>query len=136
LLPRASRLFAPLAGVEMWRFTGAAANKPRQIAAETKMEAIMILIGFVVLKDANCGERLCEPQNNFTRKPTLTAPEVTQRLFLLERAFATFDVSPIAKSICRLKASTRTTNTDNSSPTLKRLRDCLPISCRRTGSNT
>src|SRR5262249_52554554 len=34
----------------------------------------------------------------------------------------------IAKSTCRLKRSTRATNTDNSSPTLNRLRDRLPIS--------
>src|SRR5215813_6320325 len=39
----------------------------------------------------------------------------------------------IAKSTCRLKRSTRATNTDNSSPTLNRLRDRLPMSCRRAG---
>src|SRR5438128_2980585 len=41
----------------------------------------------------------------------------------------------IAKSTCRLNASTRTTKTRTSSPILNRLRDRLPTSCRRAGSN-
>ncbi len=51
----------------MWKFPGAAANIPRQIATETRMEAIVILIGFIVLNDANCGDQPCELQNNCTR---------------------------------------------------------------------
>jgi len=31
------------------------------------MEAIVILIGFIVLSDANCGDQPYELQNNFTR---------------------------------------------------------------------
>jgi len=41
------------------------------------------------------------------------------------------EVSAIAKSTCRLKMSTRATKTDNWSPTLNRLRERLPMSCRR-----
>jgi len=50
-----------------------------------------------------------------------------------------FDLSAagaIAKSTCRLKTSTRATNTDRSSPTLNLFRDRLPMSWRRAGSNT
>jgi hypothetical protein len=42
-----------------------------------------------------------------------------------------FDLSAagaIAKSTCRLKRSTRATNTESSSPTLNRLRDRRPMS--------
>src|SRR5947207_9888304 len=41
----------------------------------------------------------------------------------------------IAKSTCRLKTSTRATKTDSLSPTLNRLRDRRPKSCRRAHSN-
>jgi len=42
----------------------------------------------------------------------------------------------IAKSTCRLNASTRTMKTRTSSPTLNRFRDRLPINRRCAGSNT
>jgi hypothetical protein len=50
-----------------------------------------------------------------------------------------FDLSAagaIAKSTCRLKMSTRATNTDRLSPMLNLLRDRLPMSWRRAGSKT
>src|SRR5215831_15537914 len=54
-----------------------------------------------------------------------------------ERPLA-FDLSvagAIAKSTCRLKRSTRATNTDRLSPTLNLFRDRLAMSWRRAGSN-
>jgi hypothetical protein len=54
---------------------------------------------------------------------------------LRSRFLSAPDGSAMAKSTCRLKTSTRETKTDNSFPTLYRLRERLPISCRRAGSN-
>src|SRR6266513_2090686 len=72
-------------------------------------------------------------QNNFPNDSDFQS--VIEAFF--EERFArrlAFDFSvagAIAKSTCRLKRSTRATNTDRSSPTLNLLRDRLPISWRR-----
>src|SRR4029077_2710758 len=76
----------------------------------------------------------------FTRHFQSRASDKVQAFFeeRFDRRFA-FDFSvagAIAKSPCRLKRSTRATNTDRSSPTLNLLRDRLPMSWRRAGSNT
>src|SRR5882724_3877394 len=65
------------------------------------------------------------------------AREERCRMPFLERRSpeAVSELCAIAKSTCRLKVSTRATKTESSSPTLNRLRDRLPMSWRRAGSN-
>jgi len=76
----------------------------------------------------------------FTRHFQLRASDKLQAFFeeRFDRPLA-FDFSvagAIAKSTCRLKTSTRATNTDRQSPMLNLFRDRLPMSWRGAGSNT
>src|SRR5882724_7470043 len=67
----------------------------------------------------------------------LNAREERCRMPSLERRSleAVSELCAIAKSTCRLKVSTRATKTESSAPTLNRLRERLPMSWRRAGSN-
>jgi hypothetical protein len=50
----ALRLFVPLERANVWRFPGAAAKIPRHIAIKIRVDAIVVLMGFVFERTDDC----------------------------------------------------------------------------------